>query len=682
MYQENYDAKVDVYAFGMAVLEMVTKEIPYKELKSWMKIMNASTSGQKPLSFFRIKLTILRSFLELAIEPDPLKRPSSSQLSNHPFLSTNRFDQYVIELFPVKEAEKWRELGTFPLDISSNYLTDPSLFAPSPTDSTSPPITPPVATSSSSSAISSSPTKPPSVLSSSSQSALQPSKLSKTTSESTLPVSTPAALTPTPTARSRAESTPHNPSSSVPADPTPPAYTSSPSSTVSPPSSMDDPLLASLDEDYSGTQPQVIRPKSIATVIPPSVVSSSNEQNSSLPIPSIRPSSVGSIKSPSPNIVSSSISPNSPYVTPQISRRNTSATPINPSLQDFDPLSVNHEVPSNQAKTKAEPLTINGSRLVHIAFVVENGVKLKITGSITKLENPLKPHIQLKIPRGSRKSFLITFEYHFETDDPQSIASYFIKKLNLNPHVYKRALENVLTGLFNLGLNHRVLPVSYISSFPKSFIDSRPEEITPAATPLPGLSPDISQPSSTSPSSPNRNRKLLNSTRHPNKVSSLTTHSLSSDNVFNRRASHSSSRSHSDCFDPTSFLVSNSSAVDQANSSKLAHAKHSQSALNLDPLPLPPIYKSEPSQPSASSYDASKSLPDAIEFSPSKGDDPDPSFSAADVDHHPPSVRDPESVDAALELIFSPPPPDQQSSRGSGSFQRSTSTSDLPSPSL
>ena len=31
LYDENYDEKVDIYAFGMCVLEMVTKEVPYSE---------------------------------------------------------------------------------------------------------------------------------------------------------------------------------------------------------------------------------------------------------------------------------------------------------------------------------------------------------------------------------------------------------------------------------------------------------------------------------------------------------------------------------------------------------------------------------------------------------------------------------------------------------------------------
>jgi len=34
LFDENYDTKVDIYAFGMCVLEMVTSETPYKECEN------------------------------------------------------------------------------------------------------------------------------------------------------------------------------------------------------------------------------------------------------------------------------------------------------------------------------------------------------------------------------------------------------------------------------------------------------------------------------------------------------------------------------------------------------------------------------------------------------------------------------------------------------------------------
>lgn len=47
MYEEQYDEKVDVYAFGMCMLEMITSEYPYTECKGpaqvYKKVVNVSS---------------------------------------------------------------------------------------------------------------------------------------------------------------------------------------------------------------------------------------------------------------------------------------------------------------------------------------------------------------------------------------------------------------------------------------------------------------------------------------------------------------------------------------------------------------------------------------------------------------------------------------------------------------
>jgi len=47
-YEENYDTKVDIYAFGMCVLEMVTSEFPYKECENPAQIYKKVSEGIKP----------------------------------------------------------------------------------------------------------------------------------------------------------------------------------------------------------------------------------------------------------------------------------------------------------------------------------------------------------------------------------------------------------------------------------------------------------------------------------------------------------------------------------------------------------------------------------------------------------------------------------------------------------
>jgi len=34
LYEEDYDTSVDIYAFGMCLLEMITHSIPYKECEN------------------------------------------------------------------------------------------------------------------------------------------------------------------------------------------------------------------------------------------------------------------------------------------------------------------------------------------------------------------------------------------------------------------------------------------------------------------------------------------------------------------------------------------------------------------------------------------------------------------------------------------------------------------------
>ncbi|KAL2309896.1 hypothetical protein Nmel_006128 [Mimus melanotis] len=45
MYEEKYDESVDVYAFGMCMLEMATSEYPYSECQNAAQIYRRVTSG-------------------------------------------------------------------------------------------------------------------------------------------------------------------------------------------------------------------------------------------------------------------------------------------------------------------------------------------------------------------------------------------------------------------------------------------------------------------------------------------------------------------------------------------------------------------------------------------------------------------------------------------------------------
>ena len=49
MYEEHYDESVDVYAFGMCMLEMATSEYPYSECQNAAQIYRKVTSVRSHL---------------------------------------------------------------------------------------------------------------------------------------------------------------------------------------------------------------------------------------------------------------------------------------------------------------------------------------------------------------------------------------------------------------------------------------------------------------------------------------------------------------------------------------------------------------------------------------------------------------------------------------------------------
>lgn len=71
IYTQRYDEKIDVYSFGLMVLELVTKEFPYTECKHTMEIYQKVTSGVPPESLKKITIKPLHDFILSAITQDP-----------------------------------------------------------------------------------------------------------------------------------------------------------------------------------------------------------------------------------------------------------------------------------------------------------------------------------------------------------------------------------------------------------------------------------------------------------------------------------------------------------------------------------------------------------------------------------------------------------------------------------
>ncbi|GLT99655.1 hypothetical protein SLE2022_170790 [Rubroshorea leprosula] len=97
VYEEEYNELVDIYSFGMCILEMVTFEYPYSECTHPAQIYKKVITGKKPEALYRVKDPEVQEFIEKCLVTVSL-RLSAKELLKDPFL---QIDDYGID---------WREL--------------------------------------------------------------------------------------------------------------------------------------------------------------------------------------------------------------------------------------------------------------------------------------------------------------------------------------------------------------------------------------------------------------------------------------------------------------------------------------------------------------------------------------------------------------------------------------------
>lgn len=86
LYEESYDEKVDIYAFGLCLLEMVTKDYPYSECDNAAQIYRKVTQGIKPMALTKVTDPETLEFIEMCINPISSKRPTVEELLCHDFM--------------------------------------------------------------------------------------------------------------------------------------------------------------------------------------------------------------------------------------------------------------------------------------------------------------------------------------------------------------------------------------------------------------------------------------------------------------------------------------------------------------------------------------------------------------------------------------------------------------------
>ncbi|EEY62010.1 serine/threonine protein kinase [Phytophthora infestans T30-4] len=107
LYDESYDEKVDVYAFGMCVLEMVTKEVPYSECINPAQIYKKVTAGIRPKGLQRVVSQAARDFIELCLSRgNGLVDVTAQYLLDHPFLKAQDDDNDMVECLDEDALER------------------------------------------------------------------------------------------------------------------------------------------------------------------------------------------------------------------------------------------------------------------------------------------------------------------------------------------------------------------------------------------------------------------------------------------------------------------------------------------------------------------------------------------------------------------------------------------------
>jgi serine/threonine protein kinase len=105
LYEELYDEKVDIYAFGMCFLEMVTGDYPYSECSNAAQVYRKVTQGIKPEGIKLIQNETVKDFIYLCLSHKDV-RPSAKELMNHKLMIDNSLDDLVFNLSSESDTQE------------------------------------------------------------------------------------------------------------------------------------------------------------------------------------------------------------------------------------------------------------------------------------------------------------------------------------------------------------------------------------------------------------------------------------------------------------------------------------------------------------------------------------------------------------------------------------------------
>lgn len=126
LYDEEYNELVDIYSFGMCMLEMVTSEYPYSECSNAAQIYKKVTNGIKPAALAKVTDTEIRRFIDKCLVPAS-ERLTAKELLKDIFLQHNSLEEPIVNIRTSDDVPKAMSLTSEPLimDIDSDYKPVP-----------------------------------------------------------------------------------------------------------------------------------------------------------------------------------------------------------------------------------------------------------------------------------------------------------------------------------------------------------------------------------------------------------------------------------------------------------------------------------------------------------------------------------------------------------------------------
>lgn len=105
LYEEEYNELVDIYSFGMCMIEMLTSEFPYSECSNPAQIYKKVTSGKLPDAFYRIQDLEAQRFVGKCLA-NVSKRLPAKELLLDPFLATVQLESLPPPCLPLPKIHQ------------------------------------------------------------------------------------------------------------------------------------------------------------------------------------------------------------------------------------------------------------------------------------------------------------------------------------------------------------------------------------------------------------------------------------------------------------------------------------------------------------------------------------------------------------------------------------------------